>query len=265
MEEQNHELQRGVDLLSSLLTVGNLFFGYISILSSARGTPADLDFAAKAIGWAVLFDTLDGRVARLRKGASPFGKELDSLADVISFGIAPAFLALVWGLRGVRVEAAANPELAMHIYQAGWIACFCFLICGAWRLARFNILPATPTPDPGVHAHTHRDFIGMPIPAGAAVIAAIVHAFGDPLYDWRWAAAWTGLVLVLAALMVSPIRYPSFKGGGLGGRHRSLIGIAALIALIWFYSRPVLLVMAGGYLLIGLVGAVRRRLTGSHT
>ncbi|MGH9789143.1 MAG: CDP-diacylglycerol--serine O-phosphatidyltransferase [Candidatus Acidiferrales bacterium] len=262
MEEQNHEIQRGVDLLSSLLTVGNLFFGYISVLSSARGTPADLDFAARAIGWAVLFDTLDGRVARLRKGASHFGKELDSLADVISFGVAPAFLALVWGLRGVRVEAAANPELALHIYQAGWIACFCFLICGAWRLARFNILPASPAADPGVHAH--RDFIGMPIPAGAAVVAALVHAFQEPLYDWRWAAAWTGLVLVLAFLMVSPIRYPSFKDVSLGGRHRSLIGIAVLIALIYFYSRHVLLILAGGYLLIGLVGAVRRRLTGPH-
>ncbi len=262
MEEQNHEIQRGVDLLSSLLTVGNLFLGYISILSTARGTPADLEGAAKAIGWAVLFDGLDGRVARLRKVASPFGKELDSLADVISFGIAPAFLALVWGLRGVRVEAAANPELAMHIYQVGWIACFCFLIAGAWRLARFNILPASAAPDTAGLAH--RDFIGMPIPAGAAVIAAIVHAFGDPLYDWRWAAAWTGLVLGLALLMVSPVRYPSFKGAGLGGRHRSLIGLAALIALIWFYSRPVLLIMAGGYLLIGLVGAVRRRLTGHH-
>lgn len=262
MEEQNHEVQRGVDLLSSLLTVANLFFGYYAILRSARGTPADLDFAAICIGLAVLCDTLDGRVARFRKAASHFGKELDSLADVISFGVAPAFLALVWGLRGVRVEAAANPELAMHIYQAGWIACFCFLIAGAWRLARFNILPASAASDTA--GPSHRDFIGMPIPAGAAVIAAMVHAFGDPLYDWRWAAAWTGLVLVLAFLMVSPIRYPSFKGGGLGGRHRSLIGLAALIALIWFYSRPVLLVMAGGYLLMGLVGAVRRRLTGHH-
>ncbi len=264
MEEQNHEVQRGVDLLSSLLTVANLFFGYISILSSARGTPADLDWAAKAIGWAVLFDTLDGRVARLRKGASHFGKELDSLADVISFGVAPAFLALVWGLRGVRMEAAANPETALHIYQAGWIACFCFLIAGAWRLARFNILPASAGPDTA--GPSHRDFIGMPIPAGAAVIAALVHAFQEPLYDWRWAAAWTALVGVLALLMVSPMRYPSFKGGtGLGGRNRSLIGLAALIALIWFYSRPVLLVMAAGYLLMGPVGAVRRRLTGHHS
>lgn len=264
MEEQNHEIQRGVDLLSSLLTVANLFFGYISILSTARGTPADLDWAAKAIGWAVLFDTLDGRVARLRKGASHFGKELDSLADVISFGVAPAFLGLVWGLRGVRMEAAANPETALHIYQAGWIACFCFLIAGAWRLARFNILPASAASDTA--GPSHRDFIGMPIPAGAAVIAALVHAFQEPLYDWRWAAAWTVLVGVLALLMVSPMRYPSFKGaGGLGGRHRSLIGLAALIALIWFYSRPVLLVMAAGYLLMGPVGAVRRRLTGHHT
>ena len=259
-EEQNHELRRGIDLVSSVLTVGNLFFGYISILYSARGTPLDLDFAAKAIGWAVLFDGLDGRVARLRKVASPFGKELDSLADVISFGIAPAFLALVWGLRAMRIEAASDPLRALHVYQIGWVICFAFAICGAWRLARFNIQPVPTAANPGTHSH--RYFVGMPIPAAAGVIAATVHFLQTPITDWYWAAAWAALVGLLALLMVSPIRYPSFKQLSLGGRGRSIIGIAVLVALIWYYSRPVLLALATTYLASGLLGELRRRLTG---
>lgn len=259
-EEQNHELQRGVDLVSSVLTVGNLFFGYLAILYCARGTPLDLDFAARAIGWAVLFDGLDGRVARLRKVASPFGKELDSLADVISFGVAPAFLALIWGLRGVQVQAASDPLLARHVYEIGWVICFAFAFCGAWRLARFNVQPVPAAASPGTHSH--RFFVGLPIPAGAGMVAAMVHFVQTPLADWRLAAAWAGLVALLAVLMVSPIRYPSFKQLSLGGRGRSIIGIAVLVALVWFYSRPVLLAVATTYLLSGLLAEVRRRLTG---
>jgi CDP-diacylglycerol--serine O-phosphatidyltransferase len=258
-EPANHELDLRADRLASLLTVGNLFFGYISILSSARGSLIDLDIAAKAIGWAVLFDGLDGRVARLRKVASPFGKELDSLADVISFGVAPAFLALVWGLRGLNLEGPGNPDWLPHLYQAGWIICFAFLICGAWRLARFNIQSA-PTDNPGLPAH--RYFIGMPIPAAAGLLAATVHAIQKPLHDWRWAIAWLALVAALALLMISPIRYPSFKEFGLGRSRRSLIGIAILVASIWFYSRPVLLLLAAGYFFSGPLGVLRRRAFG---
>lgn len=258
-EEQNHEVQRGIDLVSSVLTVGNLFFGYIAILATARATVFDLDSAAKFIGWAILFDGLDGRVARLRKVASPFGKELDSLADVISFGIAPAFLALVWGLRGVRTNAE-GALLGQHIYEIGWVICFAFAFCGAWRLARFNVLPTPTHANPATHSH--RYFVGMPIPAGAGVVAAIVHFTPTPITDWRLAVAWAGLVALLALLMVSPIRYPSFKQLSLGGRGRSIIGIAVLVALIWFYSRPVLLALASTYLLSGLLAEARRRLTG---
>ncbi|HXE74650.1 MAG TPA: CDP-diacylglycerol--serine O-phosphatidyltransferase [Candidatus Xenobia bacterium] len=257
-EEQNHEVQRGIDLVSSVLTVGNLFFGYIAILAAARGTVFDLDSAAKFIGWAILFDGLDGRVARLRKVASPFGKELDSLADVISFGIAPAFLALVWGLRGI--QTGGDPAWARHIYEIGWVICFAFAFCGAWRLARFNVLPTPTHANPATHSH--RYFVGMPIPAGAGVVAAIVHFAPTPITDWEWAVAWAGLVALLALLMVSPIRYPSFKRLSLGGRGRSIIGLAVLVALIWFFSRPVLLALAITYLLSGLLTEARRRLTG---
>lgn len=260
-EQTNHRLRRGVHVFPAVLTVGNLFFGYFSILSSARGTVGDLDAAAKAIGLAVVLDALDGRVARMSNVSSPFGKEFDSLADVISFGLAPAFLALVWGLRGLTVHAGAHPEWVQYVYDAGRVACFAFVVCGAWRLARFNI-QAGESPPPGVPPR--RYFVGMPIPAAAGVIAATVHATPSPISQWYWAAGWTLLVAGLGLLMVSPIRYYSFKHLDLGRRRSSLnvVGIALLIALIWKFSRPVLLIIAVSYLLTGLLALARRRLLG---
>ncbi|MBI2956092.1 MAG: CDP-diacylglycerol--serine O-phosphatidyltransferase [Acidobacteria bacterium] len=253
--------RRGIYILPSFFTVGNLLCGYYSILSSARGTVGDLDTAAKAIGIAVVLDGLDGRVARMSKATSPFGKEFDSLADVISFGIAPAFLALAWGLRGLDPSAAGNPNLVQHIYQLGWVATFAFVICGAWRLARFNI-QATETANMGPPAH--RYFVGMPIPAAAGVIAAVVHAVQEPITEWSWAAAWLVLVSGLAYLMVSPIRYYSFKEIGLG-RSELVIIIGLLVWLILLYSRVVLLLVAVSYLLSGLIVALRRRFVGAAT
>jgi CDP-diacylglycerol--serine O-phosphatidyltransferase len=259
----NHRLRRGIYVLPSLFTVGNLLCGYYSILSSAAGTAVDLDRAAKLIGIAVVLDTLDGRVARMSNVASPFGKEFDSLADIVSFGIAPAFLALVWGMRSLDSTGAGNPALVGHIMDLGWVATFLFLICGAWRLARFNI-QAGEKADLGPTEHRH--FVGMPIPAAAGVIAATVHASREPLTEWYWAALWLVLIFGLASLMVSTIRYPSFKSFDLRRRHPSvmiiLIGLAVWLVVV--YSRPVLLTVAVGYLLSGLVGSVRRRLAG-HT
>lgn len=259
-EKTNHRLRRGIYILPSFFTVGNLLCGYYSILSSAAGGVGDLDRAAKLIGAAVVFDGLDGRVARMSNVSSPFGKEFDSLADVISFGIAPAFLALVWGLRSLDPASAANPRLVQDIYKLGWVATFAFLICGAWRLARFNIQGS----DSGDLAGAHRYFIGMPIPAAAGVIAAIVHAARDPITDWYWAAAWLALVFGLAFLMISPIRYPSFKHFDFRRRRPSVVVIliGLLVWLIVVYSQEVLLVIATAYLLSGLVGLARRRLLG---
>jgi CDP-diacylglycerol--serine O-phosphatidyltransferase len=257
----NHRLRRGIYLLPSFFTVGNLLCGYYSILSSAAGGQPDLDRAAKLIGIAVVLDSLDGRVARMSNVATPFGKEFDSLADIISFGIAPAFLALAWGLRSLDPGVANNPELVSHIKDIGWIATFFFLICGAWRLARFNIQSGEAA-DLGPTAHRH--FVGMPIPAAAGVIAAIVHAAGEPITEWYWAALWLGLVFGLAFLMVSTVRYPSFKNVDLRRRHPSVI-IVFLGLSVWLivvYSRPVLLAIAVTYLLAGLVGAARRRMLG---
>ncbi|MFQ5695702.1 MAG: CDP-diacylglycerol--serine O-phosphatidyltransferase [Terriglobia bacterium] len=253
-EKKNHRLRRGISLLPSFFTVGNLLCGYYSILSSADG---NLDNAAKAIGIALVLDSLDGRVARMSKVSSPFGREFDSLADIISFGIAPAFLALTWGLRGLdRAEV-----LVQHIYNAGWIAAFLFLICGAWRLARFNI-QGSESADLGVPAHRH--FIGMPIPAAAGVIAAIVHSTPKPLTIWYWSVGWLVLVAGLSLLMVSTIRYPSFKQIDLKRRRPSVvvIGVGLLAWLIVVYARAALLGIALAYLFSGLVGAVRRRWPG---
>lgn len=260
-EQKNHRFRRGIYILPSLFTVGNLLCGYYSILSSAGGGVEDLDRAAKLIGVAVVLDGLDGRIARMSNASSPFGKEFDSLADVISFGIAPAFLALVWGLRGLNAGAANQAALVQHIYQVGWIATFAFVICGAWRLARFNIqTPEAGNPGP----MGHRYFVGMPIPAAAGMIAAIVHAAQSPITEWRWAAAWLALVGGLAYLMVSPIRYPTFKAIDLRRRRPSVlvIGLGLLVWSIIVYSRAVLLVIAVAYLLTGLVGLARRRLLG---
>lgn len=262
-QETNHRLRRGIYVLPSFFTVGNLLCGYYSILSSAAGAGADLDRAAKLIGVAVVLDGLDGRVARMSNVSTPFGKEFDSLADVISFGIAPAFLALAWGLRGLDPKAASHPALVQHIYQVGWIATFAFVICGAWRLARFNIHgrdAANPGPP------EHRYFVGMPIPAAAGVIAAIVHYAQDPITAWYWAVAWLLVVGGLALLMVSTVRYPSFKHIDLRRRRPSVvvIGIGLLVWSIVVYSRRVLLLIAVAYLLSGLVVEARRRLSG-HT
>ncbi|MGH9805384.1 MAG: CDP-diacylglycerol--serine O-phosphatidyltransferase [Candidatus Acidiferrales bacterium] len=257
----NHRLRRGIYILPSLFTVGNLLCGYWSILSSATGSVADLDRAAKLIGLAVVLDGLDGRVARMSNVSSPFGKEFDSLADIVSFGIAPAFLALKWGLRSLDPSLAADPVLVQNIYKIGWVATFAFLICGAWRLARFNI-QAGESADLGPSAH--RYFIGLPIPAGAGVIAAVVHATPEPLTEWYWAAAWLALVFGLAFLMVSTIRYPSFKGFDFRRRRPSvvIVLIGILVWLIIVYSQEVLLIIATLYLSSGLVAVARRRLLG---
>jgi CDP-diacylglycerol--serine O-phosphatidyltransferase len=260
--KNNRRLRRGISLLPGMLTVGNLLCGYYAILSAASGTPAGFDNAAKAIGIAVVLDGLDGRVARMTGSTSAFGKEFDSLADVVSFGIAPAFLALLWGLRPLDPASASSPDLVKHIYQLGWIVSFAFVLGGAWRLARFNLQPA----DSGHIGHPgHRFFLGMPIPGAAGVVAAIVHYFKEPITQWYWGAAWLVLVASLAFLMVSHLRYYSFKDIDLGRRRPSVI-LVVVGLFIWSlvdYSEEVLLAIASIYFLSGLIALARRRLMGA--
>lgn len=247
---RSRRLRRGIYLLPSLLTVGNLLCGYFAILATFRGSMPDLDNAAKAIGYAILLDALDGFVARATHTNTEFGKEFDSLADVISFGIAPAFLAFAWGVRGIQENWFSH---AAQIYPLGWLVTFAFVICCAWRLARFNIHGMVPS-------GAARYFVGVPTPAAAGFIAATVHAFKSPVQDWRLSLVWLALVLGLALLMVSRIRYLSFKQSGWRQRHPSLVIvlIAVLSGAVLFYSEPALLFIAVAYLFAGLAGAVVR-------
>lgn len=248
---------RGMYVIPSLFTAGNIAAGYYAMTQSVQGSVADhgyFDRAALAIGFAVLFDGVDGRIARLTHTTSDFGKELDSLADVVTFGVAPSLLAYIWGFR--MLPMTVHPQLRENVVHAGVFVCFLFLICGASRLARFNISINPQPRNPGKPGHKY--FVGMPIPAGAGVIAAVVHCFdGSPIYDPRTALVWLGLILFTGFLMVSSWRFWSGKEIGVGEeRHPfQLFAVIALVgALIAWDSEIMLMVIALGYLVSG-VGA----------
>jgi len=235
-------LGRSIYILPSLFTVGNIFCGYYAIMSTMNG---HYDAAAQAIGIAIILDMLDGRIARMANATSGFGLQLDSLADLVSFGIAPSILAFVWGFHPVN-------------QRLGWIAAFTFLICGAMRLARFN-----------VQAGNLKHFVGMPIPAAGGAIAATVHFFQAPIDDSIAGTAMVGVVFLLAFLMVSTIRYPSLKQLTLGRKsHLTILLIALLVALVYNYSRWTLLTIAVAYSLSGIGGRLfsllRHRKAGSE-
>lgn len=248
--------RRGIFLLPSLFTVGNLLCGYYASAITLTGNGDDLDRAAKAIGLAILFDSLDGRLARLLKANTDFGVQFDSLADVVSFGIAPALLAYSWGVR--HLPGFDHSAFIQQIGHFGWWFCFAFVVCCAWRLARFNIQGMAPGGS--------KYFIGMPTPAAAGVIAATVHAFPTPLQDDRWSIAWICATLALAGLMTSTIRFYSFKDIPLTRKQPSLsvVLLALLCAATWRWSESVLFLMAYSYTVIGVtlhcVRFVRHRL-----
>jgi len=252
-------LRRGIYILPSLFTVGTLICGYYAILSTLRGTqvlpglsPGAFDNAAKAIGWAILFDGLDGRIARLTNSTSDFGREFDSLADVITFGVAPAFLAYAWGVRAL--DEVYGTQLVQYLKQVGWIVTFAYVICGAARLARFNIDSVKPSSD-------RRHFIGLPIPAAAGVIASLVHWAKHPVSNWVFGIAWLGIIAVLAPLMVSRVRYYSFKTVDLRRRrpYVAVIVLGLTVWAIWAFSEQVLVTMALTYLLSGPIARLTAR------
>jgi CDP-diacylglycerol--serine O-phosphatidyltransferase len=220
-----------VFLLPSLFTVANLFCGYASVIHSTRG---DFDTAALLIGFAMVLDTLDGYFARLTHSSTDFGVQLDSLADVVSFGLAPAILAFTWGLWPLR--------------RLGWAVGFIYVAAAAMRLARFNI-QTTAVAD-------KRYFVGMPSPPAAAVIAATVYLYPAGLDDYRAALPALAMVLVPALLMVSTLRFRSIKAIDMGWR-RSYLGLflaAVGIALIATQPRVALVIMAYTYLLSAFIG-----------
>jgi CDP-diacylglycerol--serine O-phosphatidyltransferase len=247
-------MRKGMYILPSLFTSGNMAAGFYAILEVLHATAVTswhLDNAAKAIGFAVLFDGLDGRVARMTGTSSDFGKELDSLADVITFGVAPAMLAWTWGFH--LMPPVELTDWNIKLTQLGAIAAFLFLMAGASRLARFNITSNAQPSNPGRPGKKY--FVGMPIPAGAGVIAAVVHfQSGVPLGSWYTAMTWLAMVAAVGYLMVSTWRFYSFKDIDFGSRHpfRLIILIAALIAGIWFFSKPVLFAVALLYTFSGV-------------
>jgi len=248
---KNPKLRRGVFLLPSLFTVGNLLCGYYAVVASLAGTKDDFDHAAKAIGFAILFDSLDGRVARMTGTNTEFGVQFDSLADVVSFGIAPAVMAYAWGVRSLPGQ---DTGVVQQLGEMGWVLCLWFLICCAWRLARFNVQGMAPGGS--------KYFVGMPTPAAAGLIAAIVHGFKAPLHDWRWSVAWLLLAGALGGLMTSTIRYYSFKDLPWRRKQPSLtiVLLGLMVAAIWRYSEYVLVILASAYAITGVVLHVIRLL-----
>jgi CDP-diacylglycerol--serine O-phosphatidyltransferase len=244
-------------LLPSLFTAGNIALGYLAISQAVQGTVTDyvhFDIAAKAIGFAILFDGLDGRIARMTSTTSDFGRELDSLADCVTFGVAPAILAWQWGFRFLP---AGNADLHQKIVALGAVATFLFLMAGASRLARFNIQKNPQPSNPGRPGRKY--FVGMPIPAAAGVVAAVVHFFdAKPVGLYTLSALWGALIIASAFLMVSTWRFYSFKDIDLRRKHpfTGIILIAGLFALIWFFSEYVLFILALTYMLSGVLARI---------
>jgi CDP-diacylglycerol---serine O-phosphatidyltransferase len=249
-------ISRGIYIIPSIFTIGNILCGFYAVINSIKGYQSHhgaeryFDNAARAIGYAVLLDGLDGRIARMTKTTSEFGVELDSIADVITFGIAPAVMAYTWGY-------GSTPGME----RLAWGISFFFLICGALRLARFNVMARAPRFSvPGnTPKLDKRFFVGLPIPPAAGLLAAVIHFVPQPLsgysaeqlrpYSW---ALLIGMA-VLSVLMVSRIRYTSFKNVGPKSNKPFILLplLSLLLAGIWFYSQWVLLMIASAYVAHG--------------
>ncbi|MFN0167005.1 MAG: CDP-diacylglycerol--serine O-phosphatidyltransferase [Bryobacteraceae bacterium] len=262
---------RAAYALPTLFTAGNVFLGFISVVQSfegamlaatrSPGVERHFELAASTIGAAVFLDGLDGRIARMTNTTSEFGREIDSLADVISFGIAPAILAVAWGL--FFLEPPYGGVLRQQLMTAGYFCAFMFLLCGAARLARFNVTKNPVPKNPG--RPDRKYFVGLPIPAAAGTVAAAVYALGcQPLTYWLYSVIFLGLLALLSFLMVSTWRYYSFKDISLM-RPRSpltIIALGGLIYLTWHYPQIVLMAMAAVYVGSGIViriGGIARR------
>lgn len=223
-------------ILPNLMTAGNLFCGFLALTHIVQADPARDDFnniilkALLLILLACLFDLLDGRVARMGGLESPFGREFDSLADIVSFGVAPAFLVHRIVLKDVFIEHQ----------EIGWFIASVYLICGALRLARFNVMAAEP--DSG----SSKEFLGFPIPAAAGLVASLtlfLMWFEDKGFSTgQWRYVLPVLLIFLSAMMISEVRYPSFKGVGFRtrGRFLTIVGAILFIGLIFILQNKVL-------------------------
>ncbi|MEP6993888.1 MAG: CDP-diacylglycerol--serine O-phosphatidyltransferase [Acidobacteriota bacterium] len=232
-------LSRGLFILPTLFTVGNLFCGYLSVWCSIRGT---FEVAALLIIAAGVLDALDGRIARLTHSTSAFGEQYDSMADLVSFGVAPAVLAYSWGLS--------------DFHRLGWMVSFLFVVGGSMRLARFNIQ---------THVVDKRYFVGLPIPAAAGSIATIVLATPERLVSRVWMGGLLGLTIMLSYLMISTIRYRSFKDLDLRRRRPGWIIPAIALIIAFVTVRPELALASMAIVFVGsgplgkLIGLFRRK------
>jgi CDP-diacylglycerol---serine O-phosphatidyltransferase len=260
-------LKKGLYIIPSMFTAANIGMGFFSVMSSLRGfqllghtTPdiagatAHFDNAAVAIGFALLFDMLDGRIARLTKTTTEIGIQLDSIADVVTFGLAPAVLAYVWGYGATLAEGS-------DLHRFAWFLSFLYLICGAFRLARFNVQASRPRIlAEGTPKVDKKSFVGLPIPVAGGLIAALVHFSPAPLIHFgpEKAQLYSGLLMVLvgflSVMMVSTWRFSSFKTVGTRVRSMRTIILALSVGmLIFLYSRYVLLGIVLTYILHGLL------------
>jgi CDP-diacylglycerol--serine O-phosphatidyltransferase len=258
-------LRKGVYVVPSLFTAMNILCGFFSLMTTMsgfslleRGAVAEatsrFDHAAIAIGIAFLFDSLDGRIARMTKSTTEIGIQLDSLADVVSFGMAPAILAYAWSY-GTVFKGWENAS------QLAWFLTFMYVICGGFRLARFNVQATRPRPlAEGTAKVDKKSFVGLPIPVAGCLIAAIVHFSPTPIkYAPQRVVIIAGAIMVLVSflslLMVSTIRFTSFKSVGAGRRlsARTVLFFMALFGLILLFSQWVLLALAVGYVVHGLL------------
>jgi CDP-diacylglycerol--serine O-phosphatidyltransferase len=264
--------RRAAYALPTLFTAGNLLLGFLAIMETFRGSMdftlqvADawkhFELAAIYIGISVFVDGLDGRIARMTNTVSDFGRELDSLADVISFGIAPGVLAFAWGVQFVD-WSIVDPAMRVQLQRGTYFITFLFLLCGASRLARFNISENPIPKNPG--RPDRKYFVGLPIPAAAGMVAAVVYALNSqPLRVWYFAVAWMALIGLLAFLMVCTWRYRSFKDFNLLSPRsfKSVITLGSFIYLLFNFSQPALLALGTTYVASGIlvrIGGLMRR------
>jgi CDP-diacylglycerol--serine O-phosphatidyltransferase len=221
---RTRRLRRGIYLLPTLFTVGNIFCGYWSLIQTYRGA---LELGAVLIVIAAVLDGLDGRIARLTGTTSDFGVEFDSLADMVSFGVAPALLAYHWALAPLG--------------RVGWLVAFLFVVCAATRLARFNLQSAVTD---------KRFFAGLPSPSAAGVLACLVFAFPETV-EPRWLSVFVAaLVASLGLLMVTRLRYYAFKDFDLRNRrpYVYVLPLAGVLVAIAVYPKGALLLVSTAYL-----------------
>jgi CDP-diacylglycerol--serine O-phosphatidyltransferase len=255
--------------LPNLMTAGNLFCGFMAIVSCIQARLAETSPAGVYSGYsapdhfrhaiwlifgAAAFDTLDGRLARLGGRESLFGAEFDSLADVISFGMAPALLV---------IYLVISPTQGIEWFrQVGWLVAFVYLLCAAMRLARFNVIT-----NPLLKRDqdlSNKDFVGLPVPAAAGTVASValflIKMGESDRTPNLWALALVPLMLLVALLMMSTIRYPSGKKVDLQTqtRFRSFVLFLVVVAGVYFYKEVAALAVCLGYLFFGLIRHVRR-------